>query len=255
METQTIVIILVGFFILHWYSSLFFQSMFHHRYAAHGMFRMSNFWEKTFHIGSFITQGSSYLSPYAYGVLHRLHHAFADTEKDPHSPVFDKDLFHMMWRTRKIYNEIDQEIAVVGEKFKKGVPKWRKFDKFAESIYTRIAWIAVYVAIYFLFNSPWWLYVLIPLHVLMSPVHGVIVNWFSHKYGYRNFNVKDTSTNLIPVDLLMWGECLHNNHHKFGGRPNFKVKWFEFDPMYPFIVIMDKLRIIRLNHKPETQYM
>ncbi|MDD3459167.1 MAG: acyl-CoA desaturase [Weeksellaceae bacterium] len=255
METKTIVLILVGFFILHWYSSLFFQSMFHHRYAAHGMFKMSKFWEKTFHIGSFLTQGASYLSPYAYGVLHRLHHAFADTEKDPHSPIFDKDLFQMMWRTRRIYNEIDQEIAVVGEKFKKGVPKWRKFDKFAESKITRLVWVGVYVLIYFLFNSPWWLYVLIPIHVLMSPVHGVIVNWFSHKYGYRNFDVKDTSTNLFPVDLLMWGECLHNNHHKFGGRPNFKVKWYEFDPMYPFIIIMDKLRIIRLNNKPETQYM
>ncbi|MDX9704285.1 MAG: acyl-CoA desaturase [Weeksellaceae bacterium] len=249
------VLILVGIFVFHWYASLFFQSMFHHRYAAHGMFTMSKFWEKTFHIGSFITQGSSYLSPYAYGVMHRLHHAFADTDKDPHSPIFDKDAFRMMWRTRKVYNEIDQEIAVVGDKFKKGVPKWRKFDRFASSNITRVLWVIVYILIYVYFNSPWWLYVLIPIHILMSPVHGVVVNWFSHKYGYRNFEVNDTSTNLFPVDLLMWGECLHNNHHKFGGRPNFRVKWYEFDPLYPIIWCMDKLRIVRFRNIPATQYM
>lgn len=253
---QTTVIILLCIFVFHWYASLFFQSLFHHRYAAHGMFTMSKFWEKTFHIGSFITQGASYLSPYAYGVMHRLHHAFADTEEDPHSPVFDKDVFNMMWRTRKIYLEIDQEIAVVGEKFKKGVPKWRRFDKFAEARITRLFWVLFYIAIYIFLDAPWWLWILVPIHILMSPVHGAIINWYSHKYGYRNFDVNDTSTNLIPVDFLMWGECLHNNHHKFGGRPNFKVKWFEFDPMYPLILLMDKLRIIRLRkNRPETQYM
>lgn len=252
---STSVIILLSFFVLHWYASLFFQSMFHHRYAAHGMYSMSNFWEKTFHIGSFLTQGSSYLSPYAYGIMHRLHHAFADKEGDPHSPLIDKDLTAMMLRTRLVYNEIDQEIAVVGDKFKKGVPKWRAFDKFAEAPYMRLAWVAFYIGIYIYFDSPWWLYILIPIHALMSPVHGVIINWYSHKYGYRNFDVNDTSHNLIPIDFLMWGECLHNNHHKFGGRPKFSVKWFEFDPMYPVIWVMDKVRIIRFKRKPETQYM
>ncbi|MET3731266.1 acyl-CoA desaturase [Moheibacter stercoris] len=252
---ENAVIFILIFFVVHWYASLFFQSMFHHRYAAHGMFTMSNFWEKTFHIGSFITQGSSYLSPYAYGVMHRLHHAFADTEEDPHSPIIDKDLFRMMWRTRRVYMDIDQEIAVVGEKFKKGVPKWRKFDKFAESRITRLVWVLIYVAIFVAVGAPWWLYFLLPFIILMSPVHGVIVNWYSHKYGYRNYEVKDTSHNLFPVDLLMWGESLHNNHHKFGGRPNFAVKWYEFDPLYPFIWLMDKLRIIRFKNKPATQYM
>lgn len=251
---QTVLIIL-GIFVFHWYASLFFQSMFHHRYAAHGMFTMTPFWEKAFHIGSFITQGSSYLSPYAYGVMHRLHHAFADKEGDPHSPIIDKDLFAMMWRTRIVYKEIDQEIAVVGDKFKKGVPHWRKFDKFAEKNFIRILWVVFYIAVYAYFNPPLWMYILIPIHALMSPVHGVIVNWYSHKYGYRNFDVSDSSRNLMPIDFLMWGECLHNNHHKYGGRPNFGVKWYEFDPMYPVIWVMDKVGIIKFKRNPPTQYM
>eukprot|EP01036_Dinobryon_divergens_P038408 gene38408-50429_t len=31
-------------------------------------------------------EGSSFLSPRAYAILHRMHHAFSDTKRDPHSP-------------------------------------------------------------------------------------------------------------------------------------------------------------------------
>ena len=82
--------IILIFIIAHWYLSLFSQTFFLHRYAAHKMFDMSKFWEKMFFIFTYITQGSSYLSPYAYGVMHRMHHAYADTEKDPHSPKYKK---------------------------------------------------------------------------------------------------------------------------------------------------------------------
>ncbi|MGL5233596.1 MAG: acyl-CoA desaturase, partial [Empedobacter falsenii] len=60
-------------FVIHWYASLFFQTFFHHRYASHAMFTMSRAWEKIFHVLAWIFQGSSYLSPYTYGVMHRHH--------------------------------------------------------------------------------------------------------------------------------------------------------------------------------------
>ena len=47
---------------------------------------MNKFTEKIFFVFSFIVQGSSYMSPKVYGAMHRMHHAHADTEKDPHSP-------------------------------------------------------------------------------------------------------------------------------------------------------------------------
>ena len=37
------------FFLAHWYLSLFAQTFFLHRYAAHQMFTMSKFWEKVFY--------------------------------------------------------------------------------------------------------------------------------------------------------------------------------------------------------------
>jgi stearoyl-CoA desaturase (delta-9 desaturase) len=48
----------------------------------------------------------------------------------------------------------------------------------------------------------------------------------------------------------MLGEGFHNNHHKYGARPNFGVKWFEFDPVYPFIWFFDKVGIVKLARQP-----
>src|SRR5690606_5152225 len=93
------------FLIIHWYASLFFQSVFHHRYSAHGLFTMSKGWERVFFVGCFITQGSSYISAYTYGIMHRLHHAFTDKPEDPHSPTNTPGLFGMMLDTRNNYRD------------------------------------------------------------------------------------------------------------------------------------------------------
>lgn len=208
---------------------------------------MSSFWEKTFYVLSFLFQGSSYLSPYAYGALHRMHHAYADTEEDPHSPAYDENLFAMMWRTRKVYNDIYFRKANLEQRFTKDLPDWTRFDQFASSRITRVGWILFYIAFYVIFAPSPWFYLLIPFHILMGPLHGVIINWFAHKYGYINFPTKDTSKNLMPFDVFMMGEGYHNNHHKYGGRPNFGVKWYELDPTYPLILLFNKLGIIQLK--------
>src|SRR5208337_5628587 len=95
--------VIVVFFVAHWFLLLFCQTFFLHRYAAHKMFTMSKFWERMFYIATFITQGSSFLNPRAYAIMHRMHHAYSDTEKDPHSPHFFKDIWHMMNETKNIY--------------------------------------------------------------------------------------------------------------------------------------------------------
>ena len=208
---------------------------------------MTKGWEKVFFIGSMITQGASYLSPHTYGILHRLHHAYADTEDDPHSPKYDYNLFSMMWRTKEIYTDIYYGKTKVEDRFLKGLPEWFSFDEFANKWSVRIFWGLCYVAFYIAFATSWWMFLLLPIHFVIGPLHGAVINWFAHKYGYRNYKLKNTSTNLLPVDFLMLGESYHNNHHKYNGRPNFGVRWFEIDPVYPFILLFDKLGIIRLR--------
>lgn len=244
------------FFAAHWYLSLFTQTFFHHRYAAHRMFTMSKFWEKFFYALSFIFQGSSFLSPYGYGAMHRLHHAYADTEKDPHSPKYDENIFKMMWKTKNVYNSILYKKIQLEEKYLKDLPHWPLMEKLGDNWISRVLWGVFYVAFYAIFATQWWMFLLLPIHFVMGPFHGAIINWFAHKIGYVNFKLKDTSKNFLPIDFLMLGESYHNNHHKFGGRPNFGYRWFEIDPIYPFIKLFNWLGIIRLrkNVQPTTAF-
>ena len=62
----------------------------------------------------------------------------------------------------------------------------------------------------------------------------------------RNYELKDTSKNMFPCDLIMLGESLHNNHHK-NPKINFGDKWYEFDPVYPIILLLNKLKVIKLK--------
>ena len=84
MLTGTLIIL--GFFFLHFWGSVFMQTFFLHRYASHGMFQLSRGWERFFYLMTYLFQGSSYLVPSAYAWLHRAHHAYSDTDLDPHTP-------------------------------------------------------------------------------------------------------------------------------------------------------------------------
>jgi len=235
------------FFLSHWYLSLFGQTFYLHRYSAHKMFTMNKFWEKFWYVYTWLTQGSSYLNARAYAILHRMHHAFSDTEKDPHTPHFFKEVFSMMMHTRKIYNGVATGTLPVDPKFDKNYPEYKKIDKVADHLITRILFAGLYIGFYLVFAGHWALYLLLPIHFLMGPVQGAVVNWAGHKYGYRNFpQEKDQSKNTLLVDFLMLGELFQNNHHHAAARANFASKWWEIDPAYPIIKIFDKIGMIRL---------
>jgi stearoyl-CoA desaturase (delta-9 desaturase) len=242
------------FFVAIWYLSLFTQTFFHHRYSAHGMYTMNKFWEKVFYVLTWLFQGSSYLSPYAYGIMHRYHHAYADTDKDPHSPLYSKNLWDMMWKTKIEYSAIAKHQKPVEERFSRNLPYWKFMENIADTWINRLFFVGLYVLFFLKFANHWYEWILLPFIILMAPVHGAIINWFAHKYGYVNEKVGDTSKNLLPLDFLMLGESYHNNHHKFGGRPNFGVKWHEIDPIYPFILLFNALGIIKLKRNNDLNY-
>ncbi len=245
--------IVLAVFLIHWYLSLFCQTFFLHRYSAHKMFTMNKFWERFFYMLTYVSQGSSYLSPRAYAILHRMHHAFSDTPKDPHSPHHTKNVFTMMWDTKNIYNAVLSRKRAVEEKFERNYPEWNLIEKIGDSWVSRIGWGLLYSVFYimaFLYlDMHWAFFFLLPIHFLMGPIHGAIVNWSGHKYGYQNFDNNDESKNSLIFDFLMLGELFQNNHHKRPNSINFGQKWYEFDPTYPVIKLLEKLRIIKVRKK------
>lgn len=234
------------FFISIWYLSLFGQTFFQHRYAAHGAFKMTRGWERVFFVVSYIFQGTSYMSPRAYGIMHRMHHAYTDTRRDPHTPQYSKNVFEMMWRTRRFYRDILKGRMVVDEKFTKNLPEWEAFDRWGDSFTSSVLWTAAYAAFFYFFAPNAWYWLLLPVIILSGAVHGSVINWFAHKYGYINFRLKNTAQNLLVFDFLMLGESYHNNHHKFPSSANFGRRWHEIDPVYLVIRVFAWIGIVKL---------
>ena len=245
-------------FIVHWQLSVFCQSFFLHRYGAHRQFTMSRGWEKFFNFLTAISQNSSYLNPRGYAVLHRMHHAYSDTPRDPHTPVGHKNmipgLFTMMWRTKRIYHEIAYFEKDPEPRFDGEFPRSRLLEWMGKSWFMRIAWGAAFFAFYYFYATAAWQWVLLPMHWSMGAIHGAIVNWSGHRYGYRNFDLEDVSRNSLPIDFLTAGELYQNNHHKFPMSPNFAARWFELDWTYQVMRLFNKVGIIQLKEGQKMRF-
>jgi stearoyl-CoA desaturase (delta-9 desaturase) len=243
----SVTLTILALFAAHWQLSVFFQSSFHHRYASHRMFSMSLRSERIFHLLTFLVHGSSYLSPRAYAILHREHHAFSDTDRDPHAPGFFANVFTMMWATARRYSAHLDGRSSPEPRFLGNYPDWPWLDRFGSSWPVRVGWGVFYAIVYLWLATAWWHYLLLPVHWLMGPIHGAIVNWCGHRYGYRNFATDDASRNALPFDFLTMGELFQNNHHRASGRINFAARRFEFDPTYAVLRVLAWLRVIRLS--------
>jgi len=240
-------IIIIIFFVAHWFLSLFFQTFFQHRYASHRMFTTSKGWERVFYLAAYIFQGASFLSPRAYALMHRAHHAYSDTEHDPHSPHFFKDVFQLMKATALTFRDYLRHAKGPEAKFAGYYPEWPFIDRIGSSIASRVLFGLGYTCFYIGFAESWWMFLLLPVHFLMGPLHGAIVNWCGHKYGYQNYDNNDKSRNTTPFDFLLLGELFQNNHHRYPNSANFGKRWFEIDPVYPVMRALHLMRIIRLR--------
>ena len=217
---------------------------------------MSKFWEKFFYLMTVVVQGSSFLSPRAYAILHRLHHAHSDTEKDPHSPHFAKSFGAMMYKTAIEYDGYLKQTIETPSEAKGHAPTWPAIDRLADSWTFRIGVGTLYTLfiLYFMPAGQYYWLLLAPIHWLMGPIHGAIVNWCGHMYGYRNHkNLDDKSTNFLVWDLLIGGELYQNNHHAHPNSPNFAYRWFEIDSTYWVMRLLHSAGIIEIQYPAWTE--
>ena len=91
---------------------------------------MSPLTERLFFELTYATQGSSFMSPRTYALLHRMHHAYSDTPQDPHSPHNSTNVFTMMWKTHSIYQDCVKGTSVAVPRFAGNYPVWNSPEDF-----------------------------------------------------------------------------------------------------------------------------
>lgn len=81
------------------------------------------------------------------------------------------------------------------------------------------------------------------------------VNSVCHIWGARPFHSADHSANNLPVALLSLGEGWHNNHHAFPTSARHGLRWWQFDPSYLIIWVMERLGLAWDVRLPSPQAM
>jgi sn-1 stearoyl-lipid 9-desaturase len=179
--------------------------------------------------------------PIAWVATHRAHHAFSDTERDPHNAQRGFLWSHVGWLYRRNPARLSRSEEHRFATDLLADPYYR----FLET--TAVLWQAALVVVLFAFGG--WSWVVWGVFVRLVATYHVtwLVNSAAHLRGYRTFRGpgRDRSTNNWWVALLAWGEGWHNNHHAFPFSARHGLRWFELDATWWTIRLLVWLRLAR----------
>lgn len=203
-----------------------------HRLLTHRSFKAPKWLE---YLLSIFASMSMQDAPDKWIATHRIHHAFVETEKDPHSTRFGfwwAQIGWVVWGTAQ-----DHDAATM----KRYVPDLLK-DK-GHVLISRFYLVPIVISAFILFAIGGWSMVV--WGVFARVVVGWHTTWFvnslSHIYGSRPHETADFSTNNWFVALLTFGEGWHNNHHAFPTSARHGLEWHQFDMNWIAIRIFEKL--------------
>ena len=177
--------------------------------------------------------------------VHRKHHAFADREGDPHSPLIE-GLRNIVIKGAFYYRKAIGQPGML-EKYGKGTPN----DWLERHILTRRNTLGIIL----LLGIDLYLFgimvgaIVWAVQMIWIPFWAAgVINGIGHAIGYRNFEVKDESRNIAPLAIWLGGEELHNNHHADPHSAKFKAKWYEFDVGWFYIRLLAVVRLAKVQY-------
>ncbi len=202
-----------------------------HRDQAHRSIALHPVLRHFFRLWIWLTSG---MVTRTWVAIHRKHHAMVEREGDPHSPqVFG--LRRVLLEGSELYR-IEAEKEDTLEKYGRGTPD----DWVERRVYARHSSLGIYTLLCLdivLLGLPG--ITVFAIQMLAMPVFAAgIINGLGHAKGYRNFESDDTSTNLVPIAVIIGGEELHNNHHAFPTAAKFSARWWEFDIGWMYITVL-----------------
>jgi stearoyl-CoA desaturase (delta-9 desaturase) len=176
---------------------------------------------------------------------HRKHHAFADRDGDPHSPLLE-GLRNIVLKGAFYYRRAVRQPGML-EKYGRGTPN----DWLERHVLARLHWLGVLVMLIadlYLFGLMigglvW------GAQMIWIPFWAAgVINGLGHAIGYRNFALKDESRNIAPIAIWLGGEELHNNHHADPRSARFAARWFEFDVGWVYLRVLSVLGLAEILH-------
>lgn len=178
--------------------------------------------------------------PLTWVTTHRLHHAFTETERDPHSPRHGGTYWaHMGWIFRGTAQ--NQSWATM-ERYCPDITK----DKFQVAL-NKYYYVPVIAAGIALLAIGGWTMLL--WGIFFRTVVGWHATWLvnsaTHLWGTRRFDTRDDSRNNALIAAVTFGEGWHNNHHAIPRSAKHGLAWYEVDVNWIQIRFLEMVGVVK----------
>jgi stearoyl-CoA desaturase (delta-9 desaturase) len=211
-----------------------------HRHSAHRALDLHPVVSHFFRFWLWLTTG---MVTKEWTAIHRKHHAKCETEEDPHSPQV-LGLNKVLLEGSELYRKESANQETL-DKFGHGTPDdWLEKHVYSKSDMMGVGLMLVINTVLF---GPIGLTIW-AVQMLWIPIFAAgVINGVGHYIGYRNFQVNDASTNIVPWGILIGGEELHNNHHAYASSARLSSKWYEFDIGWLYIRLMEMTGLAKVK--------
>lgn len=176
------------------------------------------------------------MQPRQWVAVHRKHHAFTDTDRDPHSPIvlgFPRVLFG----NALLYRRVARDPASVA-RYARDLPA----DRWDRVLFDR-SLVGLGFGIGLLVTLLGWELAIVAatVHAAYYLLGGGAINAVGHRWGRRPFD--NGATNNQWLAYLVVGEGLHNNHHAAATSGRLSMARGEVDPGWWCIRILTLFRL------------
>ncbi len=215
--------------LLHWITGGLGITLGWHRLLSHRSFQVPKWLEYFFALcGTLALQGGIIW----WVGLHRHHHLHSDEDVDHHDSKKGFLWSHVRWMCFEIPAESD-------------IPRFTKDiseDRFYQFLNEYFFPLQVVLGV-LLYAIGGWPFVFWGVFARLVIVYHCtwLVNSATHKFGYRNFETTDNSTNCWWVAITTYGEGWHNNHHAYQYSARHGMKWWEIDITWMTIQVLQFL--------------
>lgn len=211
-------------------------TLFLHRTQAHRALDLHPIISHFFRFWLWLTTG---IVTKEWAAIHRKHHARVDSAEDPHSPV-TRGIKKVFFEGSELYRteaKNQETLARYGE----GTPD----DWIEHNLYTPFSslGISLMLIINLILFGPLGLTIWAVQMGWIPLFAAGVINGIGHYLGYRNFETKDASRNVVPFGIFLGGEELHNNHHAYAASAKFSAKWWEIDTGWYMIQLLKFLHL------------
>lgn len=221
--------------IVKWIAGSWGIGLGYHRLLTHRGFKAPRWLERFLAVCGTLALQSG---PIAWVTTHRIHHAFTETDRDPHSPRNGSYWAHMGWIFRgTAQNQPETAVQRYSPDLVRD-PVLRFLDKYY--YVTPIVAGAILFAIGGLPMVLWGIF----MRTVLAWHSTWLVNSATHLWGKRRFETRDDSRNNRLIAAITFGEGWHNNHHAYPRSARHGLAWHEIDPNWIQIRALEKLGLI-----------